>query len=124
MKASVVTDAITVVGMIAIGALMFAQVPGMVNDIKDTLSKEAVQSQAVEIANLITLTNIVTEDVSIKIIHTLPPEGSYSLTVKNGYVTVESGGVKPVVKTLSTLTFGPEIVKSLEITKNEIKKVA
>lgn len=122
-KGAVVTDAIAVVGLIAIGGLMFAQVPGMMEDIKETISQESVRSQAVEIADLITLVNAASEDVEIKIIHKLPPEGSYSVTVANGYVTVEAGGHKAVAKTLSKLAFGSDIVRELEITKDEIKKV-
>ena len=122
-KAAIVTDAITIVGMIAIGALMFAQVPGMIDDIKETLSQESVRAQAIEIANLITLVHAATENVEIKITHKLPSEGSYSVTVANGFVTVEAGNHKAVAKTLSTLAFRPDSVKELEITKNEIKKV-
>jgi len=122
MKGAIVTEAITIVGLIAIGALMFTQVPDMIDDIKDTLSKESVRAQAVEIANLLTLVNVATDDIDITITHNLPSEASYIVTVKDGYVIVESGEHKSLpTKTLSKLSFGPLAVKSLSITKNEIR---
>lgn len=122
MKAAIVTDAITVVGMIAIGALMFAQVPGMADDIRDTLSKESVRAQAVEIANKLTLAGASPDDITV--IHEMPSEVSYTVTVKDGYVTVENANDEAMAKTLSQLTFGPEVVNSISITKTGIGKVA
>lgn len=122
-KGAIVTDAIAIVGLIAIGGLMFAQVPGLIDEIKDTLSKESVIAQSFEIANLITLVNIAPKDMSIEITHKLPSEVPYTVTVKDSYVTVEASNHKAITKTLSTHTFGPDAVKSLSITKKEIKKV-
>ena len=122
VKAVAVTDAIIVVGMVAISALMFAQVPGMIDDIKVTLSKQSVRAQAVEIADKISLVSASPND--IEIIHNLPLGVSYTITVKDGYVTVETASDKAADRTISTLTFGPDTVKSLSITKDEIKKVS
>ena len=122
MKAAIVTDALTIVGMIAIGALMFSQIPDMIDEMKDTLSKESARAQAVEIANFATLVGFSPSD--IQMIHELP-DGSYTVTVKDGYVTVELSGQPPKqAKTLYTQPFGPNVVKSISITKSEITRVA
>ena len=121
MKAAMVTDAITIVGMIAISALMLVKVPGMVDDMKTTLSQESVRSQAIEIANMITL--VTASPYDIKIIHKLPSGASFTITVNDGNVTVQSGAFKAIAKTSSGLTFGPDTVRTLSITKNEIREV-
>ena len=123
MKAAIVTDAITIVGMIAIGALMFAQIPDMLDETKDILSKESARAQAVEIANFASLVS--SSPADIQIIQELPPDASYTVTIKDGYVTVELPGQPPATaKTLYTQSFGPDIVKSLSITKSGITRVA
>jgi len=120
-KATIVTDAITIVGMIAIGALMFAQVPGMIDDMKNTLSQESVRAQSVEIANLVTLVSASPDN--IEIIHELPSGISYTVSIDDGNVAVEAGSYRAVAKTFSTLEFGRSVVKSLSITKNKITRV-
>lgn len=118
-KASAITDSVTIVGIIAISALMFAKVPGMVDDIKEILSKESVRAKSVEIANLLTLTSSSPND--IEIIYKLPSKIPYVVTVRDGNVTVEAGGDRAVAKTLSKIKFGPEFSHSLSITKTGIR---
>lgn len=122
VKGSVVTDSIAIVGMIAIAALMITRAPGMITDMRDALSQESVNASAVVIANRLTSASSSTDNKEF--IHKLPTEVPYTLTVKDGYVTVEIAGKKAVSKTLSTLTFGPDTVSTVSITKNGIKKVA
>ena len=118
-----VTDALAFVGVVAIGVLMFARVPGVINDAKEALSIESVRAQAVEISSLISFVS--SSPDYIEITHKLPSTtDDFKLTVEDGYVTVEEANRKGVGKTFSTVTFGPDTVKELSITKNEIRKVA
>jgi len=123
MKASIVTDAITIVGLVVIGGLMLAQIPDMIDEVKDTLSKESARAQAVEIANSASL--ISSSPADIQMIHKLPSDASYTVTIKDGYVTVELPGQQPAgAKTLYTKPFGPDVVKSISITKSGITRMA
>ena len=120
MKKGLATDAIATVGILAISFLMFGQIPETVEDTKEMLSLESARAQSVEIANLLSLVHASPYDIEIT--HKLPSEVSYKLTVGDGYVTVEVQGLPPIKhKTLSTLTFGPEFVRTVSITKTEIR---
>ncbi len=105
MKSSVVTDSIALVGMIAISGLMFGQVPGMVDEIKSILSSENLRMQSVEVANLITLASA--SSIDTEITHTFPSRVPFTITVNNGYVSVEAGGSSKSSEFLSAQETGP-----------------
>ena len=120
-KGSVVTEGITIVGMIAISALMFAQVPDMVSDIKETLSKQSAHAKAVEIADYLELVGSATGDMSYTYI--LSEDTPYTLTVDDGVVTVRVKDITATDKTSSSITFQTDDVKAITITKGGIQKV-
>ncbi len=121
MKGNVVTNAITIIGIGVIGALMFTRVPGMIDDIKIVLSKTSVIGKAAEVADLLTLGKSSPDE--IKITYKFPEEISYTLSVKDGYVNVSTENDWARSKTLSNVVFGSEVVKSIVITKNSIQRV-
>lgn len=121
MKGNVVTNAITIIGIGVIGALMFTRVPGMIDDIKIVLSKTSVIGKAAEVADLLTLSKSSPDE--IKITYKFPEETSYTLSVKDGYVNVSTEKDWAISKTLSNVAFGPDVVKAITITKNSIQKV-
>ena len=121
LKGNAVTNAIAIIGIGVIGALMFTRVPGMIDDIKIVLSKTSVIGKAAEIADSLTLATSAPDD--IKITYALPEDVTYTLSVKNGYVNLTTQGQFATSKTLSNIEFGPDVVKSIVITKTMIEKV-
>ena len=117
MKSQVAVNAIIYIGMIAISGLMFAQVPGMVNDIKTVTSQESVIEQAKTIASLLSLASATPNE--IKIFYELPDQ--YSISVKDGYVTVITDNEQGISKTLSDIEFEQTNVKSLVIMKDRME---
>ncbi len=120
-KGSVVTEGIAIVGMIAISTLMFAQVPGMVSDIKETLSQQSAHAKAVEIADLLGLAMSATGDLNYT--YTLSEDTPYTLAVDGGIVTVKIKDLTATEKTISPIAFQTDDVKIISITKNGIQKV-
>lgn len=129
MKGNVVTNTVTIVGIFAIGALMFTKVPGMVDDIQTVLSKTSVIEKAAEISDMLTLSSSSPGD--IKIVYTLVPKDiPYTVFIKDGYVNVSTGDEWAVSRTTSNLCFmsdseecRPEQVRKLMITKTSLEKV-
>lgn len=120
-KGSVVTEGITIVGMIVISTIMFAQVPGMVSDIKETLSQQSAHAKAVEIADLLGLVRSATGDLDYT--YTLSEDTPYTLTVDGGIVTVKIKDITATEKTISPIAFQTDDVKVISITKSGIQKV-
>lgn len=130
LKGNAVINTITIIGIGAIGALMFSQVPGMMDDIKFILSKTSVIGKAAEIADRLTLVGASPSD--IKIIYNLPEDVTYTVFIKDGYVNVSTDENWAVSKTLSNLCFKldhadgeckPDTVKTLMIKRNSIEKL-
>lgn len=130
MKGNAVTNAITIVGIGVIGALMFAQVPDMMENIKSVLSKTSAIVKSAELADMLILSTSSPGD--IKISYKLPPEVSYTVFIKNGIVNVSTEKEWASSKTISPLCFWkdptdneckPSAVKKLVITKTSIEKV-
>lgn len=116
MKAIAVQEAILTVGMIVISATLLAtQIPSMVNDIQSSLSKESVKGKANDIANLLSIATA--SPAELRLTYSFPAEKSYNVVVKNGYVTVSSGGDSFSVKTLVYLEFSKDNVQTLTIIK-------
>lgn len=118
-KSQAVTEALIYVGMIAIGVLMFVQIPKMVDDIKAVTSSESVVEQSKAIANLLSLVYAAPND--IKIPYDFPAGVSYSISVRNGYVNVSTSNEWAVAKTLSSIEFPKANMQHLTITKERIE---
>ena len=117
MKAVAVQEAILTVGMIIISATLLAtQIPSMANDIQSSLSKESVKGKANDIANLLSIA--IASPSELRLTYSFPAVKSYSLVVKDGYVTVSSGADSSLpVKTLVHLEFSKNDVQTLTIIK-------
>lgn len=116
MKAIAVTEAILTVGMVVITSIMIAtQIPGMINDIKQVLSKESVGEKSQELANLLSIAT--SSPNEIKMIYALSSEKSYDISINNGYVNVSSDSEWATAKTLVLIDFSKPNVQTLTITK-------
>ena len=119
-KGDAVTNTITIVGFLVIGALMFTRIPGMIDDIKEVLSKTSVMGKAAEIADLMTIADS-SNDIRIK--YEFPKDSVFTLSVNGGYVNVSNQNEWSASKTTSSIVFGPEIDNSIIISKTGIEKV-
>ncbi len=119
MKGNVVTNTLTIVGVMAISVLMFARVPGIIDDMKIVMSKESVIAESTEIANLLSLSKSAPNDMVIK--YKLPEGNSYKLYVKDGYVNVSTSTDWAVSKTLYAGSFEKENVKEIIIKKDGVE---
>ncbi|MEM5797262.1 MAG: hypothetical protein QXD72_01160 [Candidatus Aenigmatarchaeota archaeon] len=113
MKAAIVTDAITIVGIIAISSLLFVQLPGMIDDIKVVMEKESALAKAKELASLIALSNSAPSE--IRLVYKLPENAN--VTAGAALITVTMKDTASY-KTLSNLRdFSRENVDTLTIRK-------
>lgn len=65
MKAVAAVDAMVYVGMIAISALMLAQLPGMINDVKTVLQNQAASEEMKTIQDIQTLASAAPGEITI-----------------------------------------------------------
>ncbi|MBI2547562.1 MAG: hypothetical protein HYW23_03900 [Candidatus Aenigmarchaeota archaeon] len=99
MKASAVTEAITLVGVVTVSVMMFSQVPGIITDMKIVLSKESSLSKVKEISSLISIASSSPSDM--KIVYDLKEKSSVSS--KDGILTLTTSKGTISYKTLSDL---------------------
>ena len=94
-----VTEVFLAIGMLVISVTFIAtQVPAMINDIQDVLSKESVIEKSKEVANLLTIATAAPNEITL--IYSFPSSRTYDLVIKDGYVNLTSGNDSAVAKTL------------------------
>ncbi len=86
MKAIAAAEFLMIIGMLAIVATMFSQVPKEVENLSELLTLSSADAVAKDIAGLIVTSASAPE--SITITYNLPEETSYTIAIKNNYVTV------------------------------------
>ncbi len=138
MKSLAAVEALLMVGMAAIAATMFIQIPKEVEQLTELTTLSSASAVAKDISGLITTSTI--SPGSITILYTLPEKAPYTISISGYYVKVTSTSQKPEIKAESSTEGIPfklepkEItdVKILEITKTmengqnkyEVKKYA
>lgn len=122
MKALSVIETILIVGMSAIAALMFVQIPSEVNDLTKLLALSSANTVAKDIAGLLTTTAIAPHNITLN--YSLPKEASYNISLQNYTVYVNASWEEPKVrvenssaKTTVNISTQLEQVKTLKIYK-------
>ena len=116
-KAIAVQEAILTVGIAVIGITLLAtQVPSMISDIQESLSRESVNEIANELASLLSIITSAPNDATLT--YSFPTGKSYDVIINDGDVTVSSGSDKATAATfVYNLEFSKTNVQLLTITK-------